>query len=59
MDKDAKIRLLEVSVLELGPTRWKWQVCSNDTEIANGIESTRETAQICGDSALFNLLSEG
>ena len=59
MDEDSPIRLLEVSVLELNPTKWKWQVWSRDAEIAYGVESSRETAQIRGDSSLFNLLSKG
>lgn len=59
MDENPPIRLLEVSVIELSPTKWKWQVWAHDAEIAHGIESSRETAQICGDSSLFNLLSEG
>jgi hypothetical protein len=32
------IRLLEVVVLELSPTSWKWQVLSRDAEIARGVE---------------------
>jgi hypothetical protein len=37
---------------------WKWQVCESQAEIKHGYERTRETAQIRGDSALFELLSE-
>jgi hypothetical protein len=59
MDKIMPIQLLEVSVFELNPTKWKWQVWSRDAEIAYGIESSRETAQISGDGCLFNLLSKG
>ena len=52
------VRLLEVSVEALKPTRWKWSVLDSVTEIACGYEASRETAQAKGDSALFALLSE-
>jgi hypothetical protein len=51
-------RLLEVSVEAFEPDLWKWQVCESQAEIKHGFERTRETAQIRGDSALFELLSE-
>ncbi len=50
-------RLLEVSVEAFEPNLWKWQVCSGQTEITHGYDTTRETAQLRGDSALFALLS--
>jgi hypothetical protein len=53
------IRLLEVSVEALEPTRWKWRVSDRSaTEIACGYETSRETAQAKGDSALFALLCQ-
>jgi hypothetical protein len=52
-----KVRLLEVSVEALEPTRWKWSVLDSATEIACGYETSRETAQAKGDSSLFALLS--
>jgi hypothetical protein len=52
-------RLLEVRVIPLKPDRWEWQVCDDDTPIVVGYETTRETAQIKGDNALFLLLSKG
>jgi hypothetical protein len=52
------VRLLEVAVELLhGPTRWKWRVMHGTNEIAYGYETSRETAQNAGDSALFELLS--
>ena len=59
MAKKFRTRLLEVKVVALEPDRWEWQVCESDTPIARGYETTRETAQIKGDDALFLLLSEG
>ncbi len=58
MTHNSPIRLLEVVVLELSPTKWKWPVLSRDAEIAQGVESSRESAQIRGDEKLFKLLSE-
>jgi hypothetical protein len=49
--------LLEVTVIELAPTRWEWRVYEGDTPLMTGFETSRETAQIKGDSALFRLLS--
>jgi hypothetical protein len=51
--------LLEVRVIPLKPDRWEWQVCDDDTPIVVGYETTRKTAQIKGDNALFLLLSKG
>jgi hypothetical protein len=51
-------RLLEVRVIPLKPERWEWQVCEGETALVIGFESSRETAQIKGDNALFILLSE-
>jgi hypothetical protein len=59
MDKVTRLRLLEVKVAALRPEQWEWQVCEGDTPLAVGFETTRETAQIKGDSALFILLSTG
>lgn len=53
-----KPRLLEVNVVPLKPERWQWQVCERDTVILSGIETSRETAQIEADGALFFLLSQ-
>jgi hypothetical protein len=52
-------RLLEVTVTQLAPTRWEWRVCERDTLLMRGLETSRETAQIEGDNALFHLLSVG
>ena len=51
------LRLLDVTVSEMSPMRWKWAVSDGDVEIACGYETTRENAEIAGDSALFALLS--
>jgi hypothetical protein len=59
MGKSYRARLLEVSLIALERDRWEWQVCENDTPIVMGYATTRETAQIDGDSALFLLLSIG
>jgi hypothetical protein len=50
-------RLLEVAVIPLEPTRWEWRIYEGDTPLMTGFETSRETAQIEGDSALFRLLS--
>jgi hypothetical protein len=52
-------RLLEVKVAALKPEWWEWQVCESDTPIVTGHATSRETAQIDGDNALFLLLSKG
>jgi hypothetical protein len=48
-----------VRVIPLKPDQWEWQVCEDDTPLVMGYETTRETAQIKGDSALYRLLSAG
>jgi len=58
MAKNIVPRLLEVTVSAFRPDLWKWQVCEGENEVSHGYETTRETAQIRGDSALFDLLSE-
>jgi hypothetical protein len=49
--------MLEVTVTALEPTRWEWRVYEGDTPLMTGFETSRETAQIEGDSALFRLVS--
>ena len=49
-------RLLEVNVVALRPERWQWQVCEGDTVIFSGVETSRETAQMEADGALFFVL---
>jgi hypothetical protein len=56
MAKNSRLRLLEVRVIPLKSNQWEWRVCDGDTPIMTGYESSRETAQIEGDSALFLLL---
>jgi hypothetical protein len=58
MAKRPALRLLDVNVTcVVAPNRWKWAVSEGAVEIACGYETSRETAQIEGDSALFALLS--
>ena len=59
MAKKSDPRLLEVTVVSLEPTRWEWRVYEGDTPLMTGFETSRETAQIEADSALFRLLSAG
>jgi hypothetical protein len=49
--------MLEVAVTPWEPTRWKWRVYQCDTPLMTGFETSRETAQDEGDSALFRLVS--
>jgi hypothetical protein len=59
MAKKPQVRLLEVVVVPLEPTRWEWRVYEGDTPLMVGFAPSRETAQIEADSALFRLLSAG
>jgi hypothetical protein len=59
MADKSRPRLLDVNVRGLEPDRWEWQVCDAGVPLAQGFETTRETAQIKGDDALFLLLFKG
>ena len=59
MAKKSNARLLDVTVIALEPTLWEWRVYEADTPLMTGFETSRETAQIEGDSALFRLLCAG
>jgi hypothetical protein len=59
MARAFRARLLEVSVTAEKPSKWKWDISEEGLEIMYGYETSRESAQIQGDSALFELLSEG
>jgi hypothetical protein len=59
MAKHPHVRLLEVTVAAQKPALWKWHVSEADVELAHGYATTRETAQIAGDDALFTMLSIG
>jgi hypothetical protein len=53
-------QMLEVTVTAQEPTLWKWQISEANFEVAHGYATSRETAQIDGDTALFAmLLSDG
>ena len=41
----------------LQPTLWKWGLSEHDYKIMHGYETSRETAQITGNTALFKSLS--
>jgi hypothetical protein len=56
MAKFLRTRLLEVKVQALLPEKWEWQVCQSGELLMSGYETSRETAQIEGNSALFYLL---
>jgi hypothetical protein len=51
-------RLLEVTVTAQQPTLWKWVISERGLEVMFGFETSRETAQVQGDRALFMLLSK-
>jgi hypothetical protein len=59
MTKHPAVRLLEVAVLQQEPTRWRWCISESDVEVAHGYATSRETAQIDGDTELFAMLSVG
>jgi hypothetical protein len=59
MTKQPPVRLLEVTVTAQEPAHWKWHVSGCDGVLAHGYATTRETAQIDGDNALFKMLSVG
>jgi hypothetical protein len=52
-------RMLEVSVMLDGPSRWEWQVTSNGEMIANGFEDGQVEAKFEGYNAMFLLLAAG
>jgi len=54
-----RARLLEVTVTAQEPTIWKWDISEHGLEVMYGYETSRESAQIEGDTALFKMLSEG
>ncbi|MCP1760936.1 hypothetical protein M2202_000883 [Bradyrhizobium japonicum] len=49
-------RMLEVRLDALLPQKWEWQVWEDDALLMSGHETSRETAQIEGNSVLFYLL---
>jgi hypothetical protein len=57
MDNKFGIRLLDVDVIALEPTCWKWTVSEKSLDVSYGYATSRATAQADGDSALFKLLS--
>ena len=50
-------RLLDVTVTAQEPTLWRWHISEHAVEVTHGYATSRETAQIDADSALFKLLS--
>jgi hypothetical protein len=59
MEKTGRARLVDVEVTAQELSLWKWSVSEGDQEVAHGYATSRETAQVDGDSALFELLSVG
>ena len=59
MADQSRVRLLEVAVNSLKPDRWEWSVCDGDKLVMAGYATSRESAQMEGDNALFRLLSLG
>jgi hypothetical protein len=53
------VRLLEVIVTAQEASLWKWAISEGEAEVARGYETSRESAQIDGDSTLFATLSVG
>ena len=43
-------------LLQWATLHWEWRVSEGDTMVMSGYETSRETAQIEGDTALFYLL---
>jgi len=50
MDNDLSVRLLDVDVTVLQPTLWKWSISERNFEVSHGYATSRETAQIEGNS---------
>jgi hypothetical protein len=58
LKKPFHARLLDVTVTVQQPTLWKWEISEHAVEVMHGYATSRETAQVDGDSALFRLLSK-
>jgi hypothetical protein len=56
MGKLPAMRMLQVTLIARLPQKWEWQVKEGDVLLMSGYETSRETAQIEGNSALFYLL---
>ena len=57
MANSPSARLLDVDVTALEPTLWRWTISDKSFEVSHGYATSRETAQIEGNNALFALLS--
>jgi len=57
MANSPSVRLLDVDVTALEPALWKWAISDKSLEVSRGYATSRETAQIEGNNALFALLS--
>ena len=52
--------MLEVKIIECGPTEWEWRVCQvGGSCIEAGWQKTRADAKCQGEGALFLLLASG
>jgi hypothetical protein len=56
MAKAARPRLYEVELIAMSSQLWEWRVCEGAAVIVSGDATSRESAQIEADSALFLLL---
>jgi hypothetical protein len=56
MAKFPAMRMLDVRLIALLPQKWEWRVWEADMLLMSGYETSRETAQIEGNSALSYLL---
>jgi hypothetical protein len=54
--KPSYARLLDVTVTAQEPTLWRWHISDQAVELMHGFATSRETAQIEADGALFQLL---
>ena len=55
----AGYRILDVTVVPHGSSKWKWQVCDSGDVLMSGFERSRISAKHEGDSAMFLLLAAG
>jgi hypothetical protein len=57
MAKHSNVRLLEVAVTAEKPELSKWQIIEQGEEVARGLATSGDTAQIDGDSLVRNALT--
>jgi hypothetical protein len=57
MANQLNVRLLDLDVSSLDSKLWKWTISEKGREVSYGYATSRESAQIEGDNALFALVS--